>query len=102
MAENSSFAAGEVFGFSYALFVGVMRGKFEDHVAGGKLEAVDTGSASISDKLHAAADLPEAVPYVFGEDDHLFSWPIHCSSVTVTSDLPSRGSPNPLRPLPLS
>jgi hypothetical protein len=81
VSEHGGFAAGEVFRFAYTLILGVMRDEFECHVAGRKLEAVNAGSAPISDELDATACFPEAAPHVFGEVDDVWSGRIHRPSV---------------------
>ncbi|MGH3885773.1 MAG: hypothetical protein ACRDSZ_04245 [Pseudonocardiaceae bacterium] len=96
--EDGGLAAGEVFGFAYALCIGVTGGEFECHIAGGELEPVDAGSAPVGDELNAAAYFPEAAPHVFGEADHVWGLEIHSVSVAVTVWLVVGGSgPAPTR-----
>jgi len=87
VGEEGGFAAGEGFSFTDALVVCVVRGDFECHVAGGELEAVDAGSAPISDKFTAAAHLSEAVPDSRGEVDDMGRVGIHHVSVAANSNL---------------
>jgi hypothetical protein len=58
VVEDNGLTAGEVFG-------------------SGELQAVDAGSAPVSDQLKAAARLPKSARYPVGETDHIGGVGIH-------------------------
>ena len=85
VVEDNGLTAGEVFGFAYALIIGVSGSELECHIAGGELQTVDVGSAPVSDQLKAAARFPKSARYPVGETDCIGGVGIHQVQCGVTS-----------------